>query len=60
MQFFKKYDMAIYWIVVVLSMVFSVWKNGITFALAGVLAGAILMELIAKGSYYLLKNSTDE
>lgn len=60
MQFFKKYDMAIYWIVLILAIVFSVWQNGITYALAGVLAGAILMELVAKGSYILLKNNTEE
>lgn len=60
MQFFKKYDMAIYWIILILAMIFSCWKNGMIFAFSGVLAGAILMELIAKGSYYLLKNDDEE
>ena len=60
MQFFKKNDMAIYWIVIVLAMVFSAWKNGIIFALSGVLAGAIIMELVAKGSFCLLKGDDEE
>ena len=60
MQFFKKYDMAIYWLIIILAMIFSVWKNGIMFALSGVFAGAIIMELIAKGSYYLLKNDVED
>ncbi len=48
------------WIFIITAIIYSIIENNIYFALTGFLFSAIIMELIAKGSYYLIKKDKQE
>lgn len=43
------------WILIITAIIFSGYANGLRFALTGCIAAAVIMEILARGSYYLVK-----
>ena len=48
------------WIFIITSLIYSIIVNNIHFALFGLIVGAVVMEIIAKLSYYLIKKKQTE
>lgn len=48
------------WIFIITALIYSVYTNDVNFACLGFISGAVIMELIARASYYLVKKDSSE
>lgn len=46
------------WIFIITALIYSVYANDVNFACVGFISGALIMEIIARASYYLVKKDS--
>ena len=56
----KKYKEQMYWVIIVLSLGYSIYAKDLNFALSGFLFGGLIMEIVSRVTYYLIKNKSEK
>ena len=48
------------WIFIITALIYSVYENDVNFAFTGFVLGALIMEVIARSAYYIVRKKNDE